>query len=142
MRKQNKNHSDRFKHTHTYLGIFRHIQECSKIILAYWGIFRILCNPNIFRTLVYSRSETEAYSEPCQTSMMEHFAKIVNSCSIFCKLFLQYQLFTFCTFFNKSLFATPKVFILYKKVKWPTDLGAVNFIIPTLCHNFLFIITS
>ena len=33
-------------------------------------------NLRIFRTLAYSKSE--AYSEPCQTSTMKRFAKIVN----------------------------------------------------------------
>ena len=55
---------------------------------------------------------------------MDNFAKIVNTCSCFHKLFLQYQLFTFSTFFNKSLFLlqneslffTPEVLILHKKV--------------------------
>ena len=78
----------------------------------YSGILRTLYNPSTFRTLVYSKpwhiqnqrhvqnpgifktgifrtlgySEPEANSEPCQTSMMEHCAKIVNSYSYFCKL--------------------------------------------------------
>ena len=41
-------------------------------------------NRGIFRTLGYS--EPKAYSEPCQTSEMEHCAKIVNSYSCFHKL--------------------------------------------------------
>ena len=44
------------------------------------GIFRTLVysepRPGIFRTLAYSKSE--AYSEPCQTSTVKRFAKIVN----------------------------------------------------------------
>ena len=66
------------------------------------GIFRTrayseqwyIQNPNIFRTEAYSEpwhiqnsgifrtlgySEPEGNSEPCQTSMMEHCAKVVNS---------------------------------------------------------------
>ena len=43
------------------------------------------------------------HSKPCKTSTMEYFAKIVNSCSCFCKLFSPYQHFTFSTFFNKSI---------------------------------------
>ena len=54
-------------------------------------------NPGIFRTLVYSESwyiqnpgifRTLVYSEPCQTSMMEHFAKIVKGYNHFRKLYL------------------------------------------------------
>ena len=70
--------SDRFRHIHSYFGIFSHIQACSGIIQAYSGIFTILCNPDIFRTLVYSKSEPKAYSESYGTSMKVHFAKIVN----------------------------------------------------------------
>ena len=86
-------------------------QAYSGIIQAYSGIFRALCNPSIFITLVYSElwhiqitfmlktltySGPEANSEPCQTSTMERF--------------------------------TPEVSILCKKV-W-TLRGAVNFDIP------------
>ena len=94
-------------HILAYSHIFRHVQKLVRYIL---------CNPNIFRTLIYSKLETKAYSEPCQTSMMEHFAKIVKNYGCFCKLksFLHYQLFTFSTFKNKSLFFTPEVFILCK----------------------------
>ena len=73
----------------------------------YSGTLRTLCNPGIFRTLVYSKpwhiqnqkhmqnpgifrtevySEPKVNSEPCQTSTMEHCAKVVNSCSCFWKL--------------------------------------------------------
>ena len=69
---------------------------------------------------------------------MERVEKIVNSCSYFCKLFSQYQLLTYSTYFNKNLSFTLEVFIPYKKVQWPR--GAVNFDIPKLCCNFLFII--
>ena len=92
--------------------------------------------------MAYSKSETEAYSEPCQTSTMEYVAKIVNSCSGFRKLFCQYQLFTFLVFFSKSLFFTPEVFILYKKILWPRVPEAVNFDILMLCCNFPLIIAS
>ena len=66
----------------------------------YSDILRTLCNPSIFRTLIYSKPwqyaepdayaeepwhiqnrgifRTLGYSEPCQTSMMEHCAKIVK----------------------------------------------------------------
>ena len=47
------------------LGIFRHIQAYSaRHNQAYSGIFRTLCNPDIFRTL--ANSELDAYSEPWQ----------------------------------------------------------------------------
>ena len=41
-------------------------------------------NPGIFRTLAYSKSE--AYPEPCQTSTMKRFRKIVNGYNYFHKL--------------------------------------------------------
>ena len=56
---QSKRHSGRFRNI---LQIFRHTQArkgYSGIIQAYSGIFRNLCNPGIFRTLVYS--EPQAY---------------------------------------------------------------------------------
>ena len=103
MGKQNKSYAGRFRHIHTYSeipGMFKN-QACSEIIQAYSGIFRTL-----------------AYPEPCQTSPMESFAKIVNSWSFYhkLKLFLQYQFFILSTFLNKSLFFTPEAFILCKKV--------------------------
>ena len=106
----------------------------------YSGIFSTLCSPGILKALVYSKSENETNSEPCQASTMESLAKIINSCSCFrkSKLFLQYQLFTFSTFFNKSLFFTPEVFILYKKVWWPIEPGAVNLDTFTLCCNLFY----
>ena len=112
------------------LGIFRtlaywepepyselwYIQETS--ILRTRGISR---TKGIFRTAVYSNTwdienqrhtqnlvifrtlacwEPQIYSQPCQTSTMESFTKIVKS-YYFCKsLFLQYQLFTFSTLWN------------------------------------------
>ena len=73
------------------------------------SIFRIVAysqhwyiqNPGIFRTLAYSKSE--AYSEPCQTSTMKPFAKIVNGYNYFheLKLFSQYELAAISTLRNK-----------------------------------------
>ena len=95
--------------------MFTHIQTCSGIIQAYsepcvtvaysepWhirnlGIFR---TRYIYRTLVYS--EPEVYSELCQTSKMECFAKIVNSYSCFRNIsFPRFLLFYF--FLQKYLF--------------------------------------
>ena len=37
-----------------YLGIFRHVPGYSGISKNYSGVFRILCNPSIFRNLIYS----------------------------------------------------------------------------------------
>ena len=37
----------------TDLGKFRHSQAYPRIIQPYSGIFRTLCNPDIFRTVVY-----------------------------------------------------------------------------------------
>ena len=68
--------------------------------------------PGIFQTLTYS--EPEVYSEPCQTSKMEFFQT----------LFSQYQLFTFSTFLNESIF--------FSNTIWPRGPETVNFDIPTL----------
>ena len=38
---------------HTDLSTFRHNQAYPGIIQAYSGIFKTLCNPGIFRTVVY-----------------------------------------------------------------------------------------
>ena len=55
--------------------------------------------PSIFRTLEYSKSD--AYSEPCQTSMMKNFAKLVNGYNYFAKLFLQYKVACLVLYFIK-----------------------------------------
>ena len=108
--------------------------KCSKIIQVYSDIFRTLCNCGIFRILVYAKSETKTYSEPCQTSVMEHFTKIVNSYSCFCKLYLQYQLFKLSTFFNKSIFLLQKyLFVISKSIVAPRGLGVMSFDIVMLC---------
>ena len=80
----------------TDLGIFTHIRVYSVIIRANSRLFRTLCNPDIFRTLVYSEPEeyskpwciqiseifkTLAYSEPCQTWWV--LVKIVNGYNYF-----------------------------------------------------------
>ena len=53
-----------FRHIHPYFGIFRHIQTYldhnqaySGISKNYSGIIWTLCNPAIFRTLVYSKPD-------------------------------------------------------------------------------------
>ena len=50
-----------------------HIQNTAKH-LSQNILFKTLCNPDIFRTLVYS--EIKAYSDLCPVSKMEHFNKI------------------------------------------------------------------
>ena len=45
-----------FLHVQAYLDISRHIQAYSWIFRNYSGIFWTLCNPNMFRTLVYLES--------------------------------------------------------------------------------------
>ena len=104
------------KAIHIDLGTFRHNKAYPEIIHAYSHIFKTLCNPGIFRTVIYPEpwifrtrsifrtlayvelwyiqnplifrtlafSNSEAYSEPCQTSTMKHFAKIVNGYNYFC----------------------------------------------------------
>ena len=50
----------------TYSGILKHNQIYSGIIQTYSRIFRTLCNPNIFTSLVHSKSwhiQALAYSE-------------------------------------------------------------------------------
>ena len=44
------------KAIHTNLGTFRHNQTYPEIILAYSGIFRTLCCPDIFKTMVCPES--------------------------------------------------------------------------------------
>ena len=71
-----------FTHILAYSNIFKHKQSI--------GIFRTLCNPGIFRTLVYTKQKacsapwyienhgifrTLAYSKPCHISTMERFCK-------------------------------------------------------------------
>ena len=46
----------------TDLGTFRHSQTYPGIIPAHSGIFKTLCCPDIFKTVVYPEPET--YSEP------------------------------------------------------------------------------
>ena len=91
------------KAVRTNLGTFRHNQTYPGIIPAYSGIFRALCYPDIFKTVVYPEpaysqtwyiqnpgifrkltySKSEAYSEPCQTSTMKRFEKIVTGIIVF-----------------------------------------------------------
>ena len=123
MRKQNKNHSDRFKHTHTYLGIFRHIQGCSKIILAYWGIFRILCNPNIFRTLVYSKSETEAYSEHRHIYDGAFCKKLLTAAVFFANYFCNISFSHSVLFLIKAYLLLQKYLFYIKKYSGPGIWG-------------------
>ena len=95
-------YSEIIMHITPYSGTFRHNQAYQGNIQAPSDIFRGLCNTEIFRTLLCSEpprhiqnpgisrilacSEPKAYSEPCQTSMMERFAKIVNGYSYFCNI--------------------------------------------------------
>ena len=44
-----------FTHILAYSDIFKHKQAYSGIIWAYSGIIRTLCDPSIFRNLVYSK---------------------------------------------------------------------------------------
>ena len=67
-------------------SIFKNILASSGIFSNYSSIFTILCNlvytdPWSIRTLAYL--EPEAYSEPCQTSTMELFAKKLTAVIIF-----------------------------------------------------------
>ena len=77
------------RHNQTYLGIFKTV--------CYTDIFKTsiigtktnsetwhIHNPGIFRAMAYSKFE--AYLEPCKTSTMKRFAKIVNGYDYFHKL--------------------------------------------------------
>ena len=109
------------------LGIFTHIRAYSGIFRAYSRIFRTLCNPDIFRTLVYSESEeysepwciqipdifkTLAYSEPCQTWSV--VVKIVNGYNYFYVSFSRSIYFMKKIFFNTDLICILEVFIQCK----------------------------
>ena len=98
-----------FPHIEALSGIFRHIQKLSWHIQAFskpfmtpiylqpWYIWirGIFGTRSIFRTVVHSEPwhiqnpgvfRTLAYSEPCQTSTMQHFTKIVNGYNYFCDI--------------------------------------------------------
>ena len=102
-------------------------------------MLRTLCQPSLFRTLVYTKSETEIYSDLCQTSTMERFAKVVSDYICFhkLKLFLQYQLFTFSSFFNESLFFTPEVYLKAKRKRKKKEDISKNM---PRCHFLLIVI--
>ena len=135
---QSKSRLGIFPHTWAYSNIFRHNQAYPGIIQACSGIFRTLHNPDIFRNLVEPRIQnlgsvaysepdaysepwhiqnpgvfrTLAYSEPCQTSTMQHFAKIVNgynyfrNISISCSLLYEKNV----NFYHAGLIFTPELF--------------------------------
>ena len=51
----------------TYLGTFRHNQAYPGIIQVYSGIFKILCNPGIFRTMLYPEPNISRTRGICRT---------------------------------------------------------------------------
>ena len=59
----------------SYSGIIRYIQAYLCIDLTYLGIFVTVYNLGIFITL--------AFSEPCQTSRMQYFAKMFKCIKIY-----------------------------------------------------------
>ena len=63
-----------FRQIQAYPGIIQAYSERC-VTLAYSQLWYIQ-NTGTFKTLSYSKSKT--YSEPCQTSTMKRFAKIVN----------------------------------------------------------------
>ena len=81
-------------------------------ILKTRGIYRTLVypklwhiqDPGLFRTLGYSKPET--YSEPCQTSTMEHFGKQITAIIIFAS----YNYFCFISFSSPSVHETNLIF--------------------------------
>ena len=89
-------------------------------------------NPGICRTLAYSKSE--AYLEPCQTSIMKRFAKIVNGNNYFHELCFAVQACRVLYFmkydflFNTGLIFTSDVVILCKTLWRPRGQETVNFL--------------
>ena len=109
-------------HISIYSGMFRHVQELFRHTqnseqpwhIQNPGIFRTksICRySGIFRTLGYS--EADIYSEPCQTSEVERFAKIVNSYSCFYNCFYC-SCFSLCLLFFKQKFF-PQKYLFYVK---------------------------
>ena len=96
----------------------------------------------IFRTVAYS--ETKAYSEPCQTSTMECFGKMVNGYNHFRSFafhVLYFNEINIMKFFNARLIFTPKVFILCKEVwesRWPGAEGGVWYNPSKLYNNIVY----
>ena len=106
----------------------------SATIQAYSDILRTLPNPSIFRTLVYSEtlniqnqrhtwnrgifrtlaiSKPEAYSEPCEVSTVERFAKVVNDYNYFPNISISLSLLyevNIMNFLNTCIILTPKVY--------------------------------
>ena len=113
------------RHIQTYSGIK------SDIFWNYSGIFRILCDPAIFRILLYSEPwhiqnlqnqrhiqspgtfRALPYSEPFQTSITEPFAKIINCCKKCCSSvktpYLTQQTFTFSKSTIETLEKMPNI---------------------------------
>ena len=119
-------YSRTFWHNQAFSNIFKHKSGMSRNCS---DIFRTLFNHGIFSTLTYS--VPQGCSEPCQRQQL-------TATILFTQLQLlsQYQLFT-------SLFFTPEVFILYKKVLGPRGLGPVNlditrnFVKEHVLYNFM-----
>ena len=134
-------------HIQTYSDTFKKTLMEKKI--------RNLCNPGIFSTLALRLFQNErhiqnpdifrilAYSQPCKTSAMVRFAKIVIYIYIYMyiyiKLFSQNRLLTFflfyektiMNFFNIGLNFTLETFMLCKSMGTEgSGLEAVNFDIP------------
>ena len=119
-----------FRYKQAYSGIFSNVQE---LFWYYSGIFWTLCNSGIFRTLVYSEprhiqnqrhiqnpglfttlgySEPEAYSEPCQTSKMEHFEKQLYTLRTAIIIFVSYNYFRNISFSNHLVHEINKIFLM------------------------------
>ena len=98
----------------SYFGILRYIQAYLGIALTYLGIFVTVCNLGIFRTL--------AFSEPCQTSTMQCFAKMFKCIRIYQLPFInvsatRYQLYlnlaTFCISYPQMYHFTTTYSVIY-----------------------------
>ena len=99
--------NEEMRNIHACSDISRHNQTYSGIFKNYSDIFQTLCDPGIFRIMVYSKlmaysgplyiqisgtfrirdragsSEPESYSEPCQASAIEHVGKQLTAIIIF-----------------------------------------------------------
>ena len=133
------------------LGLYKQRNKANSAIFRnYSGAFRTLCNPGIFRTLVYSNYrhiQNQRYIQnprhvknPVKHLWWSVLRKLVTAVAAFANYNdFAISTFQFLYFFNESLCFTPEI-ILCKKVRWPRGTGVVKFDIPMLCCNFLFII--
>ena len=105
----------------SYSGILRYIQAYLSIALIHLGMFVTVCNLGILRTLVFS--------EPCQTSTMQCFAKMFKCIRIYQLHFINVSATRYQLYLNLATFCiTLLLLILYL----PLDISAT----PCQCINY------